>query len=68
MKKDVDATLNPSGYQAGTSLLLRHCRSIGTAENRVPARARLDEALGPDLARRLVKSLTARSPRRDHIA
>lgn len=68
MKKDVDATLNHRGHQAGTSLLLRHCLSIGTAEARVPARDRLDEAIGPDLARRLVASLTARSPRREPLS
>jgi hypothetical protein len=63
MKKDMDATLHLSGYEARTRLLLRHCLSIGTAEHRIPARERLDEALGPELARRLVTSLTARSPR-----
>ncbi len=62
MKKDVDATLNLPGRQAGTTLLLRHCLSIGTAEDRVPARDRLEQAIGADLARRLVTSLTARSP------
>jgi hypothetical protein len=67
MKKDVDATLNLRGYQAATSLLLRHCLSIGTAEGRIPARIRLDEAIGPELARRLVSSLTARSPRREPV-
>jgi hypothetical protein len=48
--------------QAGTSLL-RHCHSLGTAEGRVPARRRLDEAIGHDLARRLVESLAAHSRR-----
>ena len=68
MKKDVDATLNLRGYQAATSLLLRHCLSLGTAEARIPARLRLEEALGPELTQRLVASLTARSPRRAPIA
>ena len=63
MKNDMVATLHLSGYEARTRLLLRHCLSIGTAENRIPARVRLDEAIGPELARRLVSSLTARSPR-----
>ena len=49
--------------ERGTSLLLRHCLSLGTAEDRVPARVRLEEAIGPELARRLVASLTARSRR-----
>ena len=66
MSKNVDATLNLRDRRAaGTSLLLRHCLSIGTSENRIPARRRLDEAIGPDLAHRLVTSLTARSTRRD---
>ena len=68
MNEDVDAILNPSRREAATNLLLRHCLSIGTAEGRVPARDRLDEAIGPDLARRLVNSLTARSQRREPAA
>jgi hypothetical protein len=68
MKKDVDATLNLRGYQAATSLLLRHCLSIGTADGRIPVRIRLEEAIGPELTRRLVTSLTARSPRTEPVA
>ena len=60
MTRNVNAALTLRAQQAGTNLLLRHCLSLGTAEHRVPARTRLDEALGPDLARRLVGSLTAR--------
>jgi hypothetical protein len=63
MTNDVDATLQLRERYSGLGLLLRHCQSLGTAEHRVPARVRLDEALGPDLSRRLVTSLTARSPR-----
>ena len=63
MTKDVNAALTLRAQQAGTSLLLRHCLSLGTAEHRVPARRRLDDAVGPDLARRLVSSLTARGRR-----
>ena len=36
---------------------MRHCLSLGYAEERVPARVRLDEAIGPELSRRLVESL-----------
>jgi hypothetical protein len=62
MTKDVDAIFTPQAKQAdGTSLLLRHCLSIGTAQHRVPARVRLDEAIGPELARRLITSLVAHS-------
>ena len=60
MTRDMNAAPALQAKQAGTNLLLRHCLSLGTAEHRVPARTRLDEALGPDLARRLVGSLTAR--------
>jgi len=61
MTIDVDVTLTPREPKAGTGLLLRHCMSLGTAEHRVPARTRLDEAIGAELAHRLVTSLTARS-------
>ncbi len=43
-----------------TDLLLRHCLTLGRPERaRRPARIRLEEALGPELARRLLASLTA---------
>lgn len=64
MENDMDATISREARRAdGTALLLRHCLSVGTSENRVPARDRLDEAIGADLARRLVTSLLAH-PRR----
>jgi hypothetical protein len=64
MTKDMDAMITSHAKQsAGTSLLLRHCLSLGTAEHRVPVRVRLDEAIGPELARRLVASLVAHSRR-----
>jgi hypothetical protein len=64
MSKDVDAIITPQAKQdRRTSLLLRHCLSLGTAEHRVPARVRLEEAIGPELARRLVASLVAHSRR-----
>lgn len=65
MKKYVDTIVTPKEQRqsAGTSRLLRHCVSLGTAENRVPARVRLEAAIGPQLARRLVESLTAHSRR-----
>jgi len=41
-------------------MLLRHCLAISTTPTaRPPVKARLEEALGPELARRLVSSLTA---------
>ena len=64
MNNDVDVIITPQAKQAGgTNRLLRHCLSLGTAEHRVPARTRLDEAIGPELARRLVESLLAHSRR-----
>ena len=66
MTSDVDATLQPRGTRdAGrTCCCAIACRS-GRAEHRVPARVRLEQAIGPELARRLVTSLTARSRRRN---
>jgi hypothetical protein len=61
MRRNVNTALTLPARQDGTSLLLRHCLSLGTAEHRVPARTRLEEAIGPVLAQRLVGSLTARS-------
>ncbi len=64
MENDMDATISrEAGRVDGTTLLLRHCLSLGTAENRIPARKRLDEAVGVDLARRLVTSLVAHTRR-----
>lgn len=64
MDKDVDATIAREARRAeGTALLLRHCLSLGTAENRIPARIRLGEAVGPAFAARLVTSLLAHSRR-----
>ena len=49
----------PRGEPAA-DVLLRHCLAIGGGSApRLPVKARLEAALGPDLARRLVTSLTA---------
>ncbi len=43
-----------------SDLLLRHCLALGGVDGRrVPARARLEQALGPELAHKLVHSLTS---------
>ncbi len=63
MKNEMDATISLRARYDGTTLLLRHCRSLGTAENRVPVSERLSLALGPELARRLVDSLVAHNRR-----
>ena len=40
--------------------LLRDCLALGKPDDhRLPAKVRLEEALGPELARKLVKSLSA---------
>ena len=64
MTEDMEAIITSRTKESpGTRLLLRHCLSLGTAEGRVPARVRLDEAIGPELARRLIASLVAHSRR-----
>jgi hypothetical protein len=63
MMENMDATLTLRDREAGTSRLLRHCLGPDRQEPRVPARERLDAAIGRDLARLLVTSLTARSSR-----
>ena len=59
MTHDVDAAVRSRHMKiAPTHLLLRHCLAFGAgAERRPPAQERLEEALGPELARRLVLSL-----------
>ena len=43
--------------------LLRDCLALGKpAPHRPPAQVRLEEALGPELARKLVASLAAKRP------
>jgi hypothetical protein len=59
----MDATLTLRERDDPTARLLRHCLSLGAPSLRVPARVRLDEALGRDLASLLIRSLTARGRR-----
>jgi len=64
MIENMDAILTREGKrEVGTDLLLRHCLAVGRAENRIPARVRLEREIGPELARRLVASLVAHSRR-----
>ncbi len=63
MNEEMDATVMGHRHEERTNLLLRHCLQFDEAERRRPALERLDEAIGRDLARRLVRSLTARSAR-----
>jgi hypothetical protein len=55
--------MNAVPSQRGTALLLAHCASLDPAS--VSARERLDEALGADLARKLVWALCSGAPSRD---
>jgi predicted unusual protein kinase regulating ubiquinone biosynthesis (AarF/ABC1/UbiB family) len=59
MTRNVDAAVRSREMKIPpTHLLLRHCLALGEgAQRRPPAQARLEEALGPELARRLVLSL-----------
>ena len=53
------AVTTPSPAMDAPDLLLRHCLALGEApEPREPARIRLEEALGPELATRLLSALT----------
>ncbi len=57
----MDAVLRTPRTELAADVLLRHCLAIGggATPSRPPVKARLEEALGPELARRLVTSLTA---------
>ena len=59
MTQNVDAAVRSRQVKIPpTHLLLRHCLSLGEAgRRRPPAQERLEEVLGPELARRLVLSL-----------
>lgn len=63
MKVNVGAVARHwSTNSRASALLLRHCLVLcGSGEQRTPAWQRLEQRLGPDLARRLVVSLTASS-------
>jgi hypothetical protein len=61
MKESVDAvtTSSPAMNRVVPDLLVRHCQALeDLARPRRPAKARLEEALGPELARKLLSSLT----------
>jgi hypothetical protein len=60
MKKNVETAMTtPSPALDAPDLLLRHCLALGAVpEPREPASIRLEEALGPELATRLLSALT----------
>jgi hypothetical protein len=50
----------PTDTRANDLHLLRDCLALGKPEHRrPPAKVRLEEALGPELARKLLRSLAA---------
>jgi hypothetical protein len=62
MRENVEAAATSTGtpvHATVPDLLLRHCLSLGDlTQPRRSARLRLEEAVGPELARRLLRSLT----------
>jgi hypothetical protein len=54
------AALRTPRTELAADVLLRHCLAIGGGEasSRPPVKARLEQVLGPEFARRLVSSLT----------
>jgi hypothetical protein len=55
--------MNAVRSKRGNALLLAHCASLDPATQR--ARQRLEDALGEELARKLVSALCAGAPSRD---
>jgi hypothetical protein len=55
--------MDAAAADRGNALLLAHCASLDPAAT--SARERLDEALGADLARKLVWALCSGAPSRD---
>ena len=53
----------PMDTRASNMHLLRDCLALGKpVERRLPAKVRLEEALGPELAQKLLSSLAAKRP------
>lgn len=58
MESAVEST--PADTSARTLHLLRDCLALGHPDRgRAPAKMRLEEALGPELTRKLLRSLSA---------
>jgi hypothetical protein len=66
MTRNVDAAVRSRPMKIPpTYLLLCHCLALGACSSpRPPAHERLEEELGPELARRLVLSLASAGGRR----
>lgn len=62
MPENVDSAVDhePADTRASDLHLLRDCLALGKpTRRRPPAKVRLEEALGPELTRRLLRSLSA---------
>ena len=59
-KRDsVDTAVTDASKAQASDLLLKHCLALGAGdESRPSAKLRLEEAVGPELARRLLASLS----------
>jgi hypothetical protein len=61
----MEAALKTQPVSRGLEMLLYHCLLLGRCdEARLPAATRLEQALGPELARLLLAALTAPQGRR----
>ena len=59
MNENVEIAVTQKPVERAPDLLLRHCLALGgTSEPKEPARIRLEEMLGPELASRLLSALT----------
>ena len=57
MKSAVES--RPADANARDLHLLLDCLALGKPDNRLPAKVRLEEALGPELMRKLLTSLSS---------
>jgi hypothetical protein len=61
MSKNMDTAVEqpPADIRARDLHLLRDCLAFGRPRRRPPAKVRLEEALGPELTRKLLRNLNA---------
>jgi hypothetical protein len=57
MREIVDAATTPRSRSSVPALLVRHLAAVPPAAPPAPAKVRLEEVLGPELAERLLSSL-----------
>ena len=65
MSKNMDTAVEqpPADTRARDLHLLRDCLAFGRPRRRPPAKVRLDESLGPELTRKLLRNLSAAEQR-----